>query len=159
VTGNAGNTVTLGTGNDAVTFTSGTNTVNATSSSLNAGDNLTGGSDADKLVLSGAGAVDLNAPAGFSGFETVTLSGAGQTLALRNGTNLTVAGGSGNAVTLGTGADNVSFTSGVNTVNATFATLNAGDKLKGGSGHDTLALSGSATFDLASIAALSGFEA
>src|SRR5207245_4254638 len=59
VAGGSGNTVTLGTGNDTVSFTGGTNTVNATSTTLNAGDSLTGGSGTDTLALTGAGSLNL----------------------------------------------------------------------------------------------------
>ena len=63
-------------------------------------------------------------------------------------------------VTLGTGTDSVSFASGSNAVNAVIgagATLQAGDSLAGGSGIDTLNLSGSGSIDLNSIG-LTGFE-
>jgi hypothetical protein len=55
--------VTLGTGNDTVTFTGGSNTVSATigaGATLNSGDSLTGGSGTDTLVVSGSGTLDLN---------------------------------------------------------------------------------------------------
>src|SRR2546429_1000386 len=53
VAGGSGNTVTLGTGTDMVSFTGGANTVNATSTTLNAGDSLTGGAGTDTLALTG----------------------------------------------------------------------------------------------------------
>jgi len=164
VAGGSGNTVTLGTGNDTVSFTGGTNTVNATSSTLNAGDSLTGGSGTDTLALTGAGTFDLNSLAAFTGFKNVTLGTSGESLTLKNGQNLTVttfaeAAGNTEAVTLGTGNDTVTFSgAGTNTVNATAATLNSADSLIGGSGPDTLALTGGGTFNLSGLTAFSNMD-
>ena len=47
---------------------------------------------------------------------------------------------------------------GDDTVNATAATLNAGDRLTGGAGTDTLALSGSGKFRVDQLATFTGFE-
>src|SRR5262249_54529467 len=88
-------TVTLGTGNHSVTFASGTNTVNATIGSgatLHAGDSLvggTGGTGSDTLNLSGKGSLDLNSFT-FSGFETVNLDA--QETVTFNGSNLNING-------------------------------------------------------------------
>jgi len=183
VTGGSGNTVTLGGGTDTVSFTSGTNTVNGvigTGATLLTTDGLTGGSGTDTLVISGNSAsFNLGSLASFTGFEDVTLSGSSDTLTLTNsnlsttitgtgdtvilgGGTDTVTGGSGNTVTLGGGTDTVTFTSGTNTVNGTIgtgATLLTTDKLTGGSGTDTLVISGSnATFNLGSMAKFTGFE-
>src|SRR5262249_15954906 len=57
-----------------------------------------------------------------------------------------------------TGADTVSGTSGDDTVNATAATLNAGDQLTGGAGTDVLALYGSGEFRGDQLAVFTGFE-
>jgi Ca2+-binding RTX toxin-like protein len=162
VTGASNDTVTLGTGNETVSFTGGTNTVNAvigTGATLGAADRLSGGGGTDTLALTGdGGALDLNTLATFTGFERVSLGGAGEILTLRNGTSLTVLGGHGNAVVLGSGSDTVSFTDGANTVTAATATLNGGDSLAGGTGTDTLVLTGGGSFNLNAIAGLSGFE-
>jgi hypothetical protein len=56
-----------------VSFTGGTNTVKATSTTLNAGDSLTGGSGTDTLALTGGGTINLNTPNAFTGFENVTV--------------------------------------------------------------------------------------
>jgi len=75
-----------------VTFTSGTNTINGTvgaGATLNAGDQLTGGSGTDTLASTGAGTADLFALAAFSGIENVTLA-ASETLVLRNSIGLNV---------------------------------------------------------------------
>ena len=107
---------------------------------------LSGGDDT--LTLSGASI-------------SVTVTGTGDTIILGGGTD-TVVGGSGNTVTLGTGTAKVSFTSGTNTVNATIgtgATLLTSDNLAGGSGTDTLAISGSnGSINLGSLVAFTGFE-
>jgi len=60
--------------------------------------------------------------------------------------------------TLTTGSDNVTGTSNNDTVNGTAATLNSGDSLSGGAGTDTLALYGSGTFWVATLATFTGFE-
>src|SRR5262249_46346613 len=60
--------------------------------------------------------------------------------------------------TLTTGLDTVTGTAGDDTVNATAATLNTGDSLSGGAGSDTLALWGSGTFWVATLATFTGFE-
>ena len=152
--------VTLGTGTDSVSFDSGTNTVNAvigTGATLHAGDTLAGGSGTDTLNLSGAGSIDLNSIA-LTGFEKLNL-GDNESVTLNN-SSLAVHGSGNDVVTLGTGTDSVSFDSGTNTVNAVIgagATLHAGDSLTGGTGIDTLNLSGAGSFDLNSIA-LTGFE-
>ncbi|WP_420965872.1 VCBS domain-containing protein [Bradyrhizobium sp. B120] len=166
VNAGSGNTITLGTGNDTVTFTSGTNTVigSVNGGTLGAGDSLTGGSGIDTLNISGpAYAFDFNTLAAFTGFEFINLAGySGQNVTLRNGQNLSINAGSDTTITLGTGNDTVSFTSGTNTVSGTIgtgATLNSGDSLAGGTGADTLAISGSSgAFDLNGLATFTGFE-
>ena len=146
--------VTLGTGTDSVSFASGTNAVNAVigaGATLQAGDSLAGGSGIDTLNLSGSGSIDLNS-IGLTGFETLNL-GANETVTLNNA-SLVVHGEGNDVVTLGTGTDSVSFASGSNTVNAVIgagATLQAGDSLAGGSGIDTLNLTGSGSFNFSSI--------
>ena len=57
----------------------------------------------------------------------------------------------GNDTFVGTGADET-------VVGATASTLHAGDQLDGGAGTDTLALFGSGTFDLTSLAQFTAFE-
>jgi hypothetical protein len=164
VSGGSGNAVTLGTGSDTVSFTGGTNTVNAvigTGATLNSTDKLTGGTSTDTLSLSGTGSFDMNSLVGFSAFEFVNLTGTGESLTLRNSQSVTVNAGSGNTVTLGTGSEAVSFTDGTNTINAkigTGATLNSGDSLTGGTGTDTLSLSGTGSFDLNNLSKFTGFE-
>ena len=59
--------------------------------------------------------------------------------------------------TLTTGNDTIVGTSGDDTVYATAATLNAGDRLTGGGGSDTLALYNSGTFRLDQLASFTGF--
>ena len=144
-------------------------------------DSLTGGPSAnDTLVLTGSSATDNLTTGTFTGFEDITLSGNSDTLTLNgasvavkvagtsevailgNGTD-TVTGGSGNTVTLGGGTDTVSFASGINTVNAVVGgpdpSLLLSDNLTGGSGTDTLAITGNGgTFNLTSLAAFTGFE-
>ena len=145
--------VTLTTNSDVVTFaTSAAHTVNGvigTGATLSNGDSLTGAAGSDTLRISGNNSsFDLNSLAGFTGFEFVDLTGTGQRLVLKNGQNITVNGGNGTTVTLGTGIDTVTFSTGTNTVNAALgsgATLNTGDRLTGGSGIDTLNVSGSGT--------------
>ncbi|TMJ88280.1 MAG: hypothetical protein E6G79_02835, partial [Alphaproteobacteria bacterium] len=145
--------VTLTTNSDVVTFaTSAAHTVNGvigTGATLSNGDSLTGAAGSDTLRISGNNSsFDLNSLAGFTGFEFVDLTGTGQRLVLKNGQNITVNGGNGTTVTLGIGIDTVTFSTGTNTVNAALgsgATLNTGDRLTGGSGIDTLNVSGSGT--------------
>src|SRR3954470_19788779 len=60
--------------------------------------------------------------------------------------------------TLTTGTDTFVGTSADETVNGTSAALNATDSLDGGTGYDALALFGSGTFDLSSLAQFIGFE-
>src|SRR5262245_12566969 len=60
--------------------------------------------------------------------------------------------------TLTTGTDPIVGTGADDTVNGTSATLNPADSLDGGGGHDTLALFGSGTFDLSTLAQFDGFE-
>ena len=143
----SGDTVTLGTGTDTVTFAGASNTVNAvigTGATLNSLDSLTGGSG-NTLVLTGTGSFDLNSLTGFSGFQYVTLAGTGESLTLKNGQNLTVTAGSGNTVTLGSGLEAVTFSSGTNRINTAASTLNSTDVFVGGSGSDTLAITGAGT--------------
>src|SRR3954469_20419033 len=52
---------------------------------------------------------------------------------------------------VGTGVDD-------DTVDGTAAALNPTDSLDGGGGHDTLAMFGSGTFDLAALVQFTGFE-
>src|SRR5207245_11228734 len=136
-----------------------TTPANATDTTLNAVDTLTVGSGDDTLALTVGGTINLNSPAAFTGFENVTVDNVNTTLTLHNAATIavslgngadTVTGGSGAAnatVTLGTGTDtvNLSAGSGSNTINATASTLLAADSLIGGSGTDTLALTGGAT--------------
>ena len=68
-----------------------------------------------------------------------------------NNAKFTVHGAGNDVVTLGTGPNSVSFDGGTNTVNAvigTGATLGKGDSLVGGTGTDTLNLSGKGSLDL-----------
>ena len=169
-----GNTVTLNTGKTTLTFSGGSNTLNATAATLLGTDNLTG-AGADTLALSGGGTINLNTPNTLSGFTKVTEDNSNITLKLENGVTFssvvlgsgtdTVTGGTGagsNAtVTLGTGTDTVSFSAGSNTVNAVSGganpTLLVSDSLKG-AGSDTLALTGGGTVDFNSLAGFSGFS-
>jgi hypothetical protein len=165
INGSSNDTVTLGPGKTSVSFVSGSNVVNATlgtGATLIAGDSLLGGGGTDKLVLTGTNttAFDLNSLAAVTGFEIISLA-ASENVILTHA-NLTVAGTSSDTVTLGAGTDSVTFASGANTVNAvlgTGATLHSGDTLIGGSGTDTLSLTGANTtaFNLNSIT-LTGFE-
>ena len=63
----------LTTGTDIVAFSSGANTVTATSATLNAGDSLTGGTGVDTLTLRGGGTFNLASLAAFS-FDSVMLA-------------------------------------------------------------------------------------
>src|SRR5262249_47662992 len=63
-----------------------------------------------------------------------------------------------NNVTLTTDADTVVGSAADDTVNATAATLNAGDSLAGGAGTDTLALYGGGSFRVDQLAGFTGFE-
>ncbi len=154
-------------------FTSGTNTVNATSTTLNAADRLTGGAGSDTLALTGGGTIDLNTLAVLSGFESVTVDNAATTLTLKNAATLSVTLGNGSdvvtggtgaanaAITLGTGTDTVNLSAGggTNTINATGTTLLTTDNLTGGSGTDTIVISGNnVTFNLNNLAGFTGFE-
>ena len=136
------------------------NSVNVLLSSWQSGDSLTGGGPGsnDTLSFTGSGATDNLTTGTFIGFEDVALIGSNNTLTLKNGVNLTVDGGSNNTVTLGTGNDDVSFVSGTNTVNATSATLNAGDSLTGGTGADTLTLTGGGSINIGSLAGFTAFD-
>jgi hypothetical protein len=60
--------------------------------------------------------------------------------------------------TLTTGADTIVGTPADDTVEGTAATLNATDSLDGGGGYNTLALFGSGTFDLSSLAQFVNFQ-
>ena len=152
--------VTLGTGPNSVSFDGGTNIVNAaigTGATLGTGDSLVGGTGMDTLNLTGAGAIDLNKFA-LTGFENLNLA-AGETVTL-NSAQFTVHGVGNDVVTLGTGPNSVSFDGGTNIVNAvigTGATLGTGDSLVGGTGMDTLNLTGAGAIDLNKFA-LTGFE-
>jgi len=169
--GTGTNTVTLGTGTDTVSFNGGSNNkLNATAGTLLAADSLTGAGGVT-LALTGGGAINLNTPSVFTGFATITEDNSNTALTLKNGETLSVVLGNGvdsviggstagsNAVvTLGTGADTLTFTIGHNTVKATAATLLAMDSLTG-AGSDTLALTGnSVTFNLPQLAYFSGFS-
>jgi hypothetical protein len=143
----SGDTVKLGAGTDTVTFTGVRNAASAvigTGATLNSHDSLTGGSG-NTLILAGAGAFDLNSLVGFSGFQYVMLAGTGESLTLKNGQSLIVAAGSGNTVTLGPAAETVTFSSGTNRINAVASTLNSTDLFTGGTGTDTLAVTGAGT--------------
>jgi len=162
--------VALGTGTDTVTFTIGSNTVQATAATLLAADHLTG-AGSDTFALTGGGTINLNTPSVFTGFATITVDNYNTALTLKNGATLSVilgngidsvtggsAAGSNAVVALGTGIDSVTFTTGNNTVDATRATLNSADSLTG-AGSDTLALTGGGIFtSLGSLAHFSGFS-
>jgi T1SS-143 domain-containing protein len=76
--------------------------------------------------------------------------------------SLTVGVASANPFTLTTGTDPVLFIGNtattVNGIIGAGATLNAADSLSGGSGTDTLVLTGSGSFDLNTLASFTGFE-
>ena len=83
--------------------------------------------------------------------DIVTIAGFNDVVALGPGDNKVIFTDGNHTVTLGTGTDSVTFAGGTNTVNAVIgaaATLHAGDTLAGGSGSDTLNLSGSGSLDL-----------
>jgi hypothetical protein len=109
--------VTLGTGTDIVTLSKGSNTVNATASTLLAVVDQLTGQGSDTLVLNGGGTfASLGSLGHFSGFATVTLGNSGSTLIVGNiGNNLTVNGtaGGNNSISLATGGahDTVKYSS------------------------------------------------
>jgi len=83
----------LTTGPDTFGGTGADETVNGTSTTLNAGDQLDGGGGYDYLALFGPGMFDLSTLAQFTGFEQVdlvNLLGGSSSLRLRNGVALTV---------------------------------------------------------------------
>lgn len=86
-------------------------------------------------------------------FETVKLNGSGETATLGNYDDVTGAGN--DTITLGS-TDTVNLTGGTNTVNSALGNL-TGAHLTGGSGQDTLNVSGAGAFDLRG-ATIQGFE-
>jgi Ca2+-binding RTX toxin-like protein len=165
------NAVTLGSGLESVTLGAGNDIVYANGASLNAGDHIDGGGGANTLVLSGGGAV----LAQFSNFQTVMLDGSGTTLTVSSdplivatgGNNVITLGDFANTVTLGSGNDIVTLGGGVDTVslgggndivNATAGSLNASDMLDGGTGVNTLALTGGGTINLAGVAQVANLQ-
>src|SRR5262245_36729278 len=67
---------TLTTGADTVVGSASDDTVNGTSSTLNAGDSLTGGAGTDALVAVGSGTFRVDQLATFTGFERIRLDNA-----------------------------------------------------------------------------------
>ncbi len=141
------------------------------------GDTLTGGSGANTLVLTTAGAVSLG---GVSKFGTINLAAGNNTVTV---TDTTLSGGSvavhggasgnnsisaagntaastGKSLTdyLGTGTD--SFTGGFenDTIVTVNVALNAADLINGGSGSNTLMLSGGGLFNLGALKALTNIQ-
>ena len=141
------------------------------------GDTLTGGSGANALVLTTAGAVNLG---GVSKFGTINLAAGNNTVTV---TDTTLSGGSvevhggasgnntvsaagdtaastGKSLTdfLGIGID--SFTGGFenDTIVTASAAFNAADSINGGSGTNTLMLSGGGTFNLGALKALTNIQ-
>jgi Ca2+-binding RTX toxin-like protein len=159
VFGSAGqDAVFLGTGEEYLDLGGGDDIVHATAAKLNAGDVLRGGTGTDTLILDGGGTFDLTASAQLDGFERVSLTGGG-TLVLRPGGSLSVLGSNAqDVVVLGSGINSIDLSGGNDAVLATSWTLNAGDGLQGGTGDDTLSLTGGGVFDLRSLARFDGFE-
>ena len=173
-----GKTLTYSTGTGTDQFTGGfENDVVRVSAEAVGGDTLTGGSGANTLVLTSAGAFSLG---GVSNFGTVDLAAGNNTVTV---TDTTLSGGSvavhggasgnnsvsaagdtaastGKTLTdyLGTGTD--TFTGGFedDTIVTTGTALNAGDSINGGSGTNTLMLSGGGTFNLGALAALTNIQ-
>ena len=98
-------------GTAKVSFTSGTNTVNATigtGATLLTSDNLAGGSGTDTLAISGSnGSINLGSLVAFTGFEDITLSGNNDVLTLGNNALTVTITGTGDTVVLGSVADTV----------------------------------------------------
>ena len=148
---------TLTTGNDVVFYASGTNTVSATQTTLNAGDRIGGGSGTDRLLLTSGGTFNLGAVSHFTGFEEIRLNvdsnysltvgdanvAAGQMLKV-TGTGLTAGHRllfNGSAETDGqftvyAGAGNDQLTGGAGS--DIFNGGDGNDSLNGGAGADTL---------------------
>ena len=173
-----GKTLTYATGVGTDGFTGGfENDVLRVSAKAVGGDTLTGGSGANTLVLTSAGAFSLG---GVSKFGTVDLATGNNTVTV---TDATLSGGSvavhggasgnnsvsaaadtaastGKTLTdfLGTGTD--SFTGGFedDTIVTTGTALNASDSINGGSGTNTLMLSGGGTFNLGALAVLTNIQ-
>jgi hypothetical protein len=141
------------------------------------GDTLTGGSGANTLVLTTAGAVNLG---GVSNFATINLATGNNTVTV---TDTTLSGGSvavhggasgnnsisaagdtaasaGKTLTdfLGTGTD--TFTGGFedDTIITVNVALNVGDSINGGSGNNTLMLTGGGLFNLGGVKALTNIQ-
>jgi hypothetical protein len=67
-------TFTLTTGPDTFVGAPGSNTVNGTAATLNAGDSLTGGAGTNVRALYGSGTFRIDQLAAFTGFESITLN-------------------------------------------------------------------------------------
>ena len=152
------NKVTLGAGVDSVSLGGGNGTIQATAASLNASDHLNGGAGSNTFALTGGGTVNLAALAQFANFQTISLDATGTTLTLSNAPETVTAAGGNNVVTLGNGVNTVNLGNGNDVVHATAASLNTGDHLIGGTGSNTLALSGGGTVNLASLAQFTNFQ-
>ena len=107
---------TLTTFSDTFAGTSADETVTGAAATLNAGDQLDGGTGQDTLTLFGGGTFDLSTLSQFAGFETVDLvniSGGRSDLKLRDGVDLTVTVdnevGSGGTVRLADGTTNLNL--------------------------------------------------
>src|SRR5258708_1391838 len=139
----SGTSATLTTSTDNVFFTSGTNTVIATDSTLNSTDSIAGGSGSDTLSLkvTGSSAFSFNfgTMTRFTGFETVSLSqNPSKAVSLTFG-NANIA--AGQTLTVDGSADNSSaFTVNASGVtdggNFTFIASGSTNNLSGGSGND-----------------------
>ena len=141
------------------------------------GDTLTGGSGANTLLLTSAGNVDLG---GISKFATIDLATGNNTVTV---TNTTLSGGSvavhggasgnnsvsaagdtsastGKTLTYYTGTGTDTFTGGVenDTIVAVGGSLSAGDAISGGTGTNTLMLSGGGAFNLAAPTTLTNIQ-
>ena len=140
VTPATGQTYTLTTGADTVAAGAGANTIMAKTGTLNAGDNINGGTGPTTLQLSGGGAFNLATPATLTNIPTVTAqesTGAtAQTITLRAGLNATVnvtPGGSSSGITIigAANSDVINLGSGNDTV-----TLGAGETVNSGGGNN-----------------------
>lgn len=169
---NTGQTFTLTTAIDKVAGGSGNNTIIAATSTLSKGDLIDGGvGGTNTLKLAGGGTFNLANPTKLTDVQIVTAQeGAGaarETVTLRNGLNVVVnvasgaTAGSGitingandastinlgkgtDTVKLGSAAETVNGGAGNDTFNVTAATIGA--TIHGGTGHNTLAVSGGGT--------------
>ena len=158
VTVTPGLVYTLTTGADTVAGGPVNNTIVAKTNTLNAGDNINGGTATNTLQLSGGGTFNLAAPATLSNVATITAQeGAGataQTVTLRAGLNATVnvasdtAGNASPGITIvgAANSDVINLGSGNDTV-----TLGAGETVNSGGGNNTFKVAsaslGSATIN------------